>query len=191
MLGVFKGQYPANVMQGLEPHMPKGWQDDFGIIQAPLDWCGINYYTRKIIAPNDGAWPSHHEVEGPLPKTFMDWEIYPEGLYKFLTRTAREYTGDLPLYVTENGMAAPDVIENGMVDDPHRIDYLNQHIAAVQRAMADGAPVKGYFIWSLMDNYEWSLGYEKRFGLVHVDFDTLDRTPKSYYHALKSALTAT
>ena len=88
-------------------------------------------------------------------------------------------------------MAAPDVIEDGMVDDPHRIDYLNQHIAAVHRAMADGAPVKGYFIWSLMDNYEWSLGYEKRFGLVHVDFDTLDRTPKSSYHALKSALTGT
>jgi beta-glucosidase len=191
MSGVFKGQYPENVMQGLEPHMPKGWQDDFGVIQSPLDWCGINYYTRKIIAPNDGPWPSHHEVEGPLPKTFMDWEIYPDGLYNFLTRTARDYTGDLPLYVTENGMASPDVIENGTVNDPGRSDYLNQHVAAVQRAIADGAPVKGYFIWSLMDNYEWALGYEKRFGLVHVDFETLDRTPKSSYHALKSALTGT
>ena len=171
--------------------MPKGWQDDFGVIQSPLDWCGINYYTRKIIAPNDGPWPGHHEVEGPLPKTFMGWEIYPDGLYNFLTRTARDYTGDLPLYVTENGMASPDVIANGTVEDPDRIAYLNSHVSAVQRAIADGAPVKGYFIWSLMDNYEWALGYEKRFGLVHVDFDTLDRTPKSSYHALKSALTGT
>ncbi|MFW2587470.1 GH1 family beta-glucosidase [Sagittula sp. SSi028] len=186
--GLFKGEYPQAALDGLEPHLPKGWQDDFTTIQAPLDWCGVNYYTRKLLAHDDTPWPSLKEVEGPLPKTFMDWEIYPEGLYKFLTRTAREYTGDLPLFVTENGMAAPDVLQDGSVPDEGRIAYIDNHLTAVQRAIAEGAPVQGYFIWSLLDNYEWALGYEKRFGLVHVDFDTLERTPKSSYHALTKAL---
>lgn len=186
--GIFKGEYPENVMEGLGPHMPDGWQDDFKTIQAPLDWVGLNYYTRANIAPTNGAWPSQENVEGPLPKTQMGWEIYPDGLYNFLTRTAREYTGDLPLFITENGMANADVLKNGAVDDAARIDYLNAHLGAVRRAIADGAPVQGYFLWSLLDNYEWALGYEKRFGLIHVDFDTLQRTPKASYHALKSAL---
>lgn len=187
--GVFHKCYPDNVMEGFAPHMPKGWQDDFDTIGEKLDWCGINYYTRKNIAPNSGPWPSHDEVEGPLPKTAMDWEIYPEGLYKFLTRTAKEYTGDLPLHVTENGMASPDVLKDGKVDDTPRIDYLNDHMAAIHRAIADGVPLKSYFIWSLLDNYEWSRGYDQRFGLVHMDFETLERTPKASYHALKQALT--
>jgi beta-glucosidase len=186
--GVFKGRYPNNVMEGLAPHMPIGWQDDFDTIMAPVDWCGLNYYTRKIIAPNDDPWPSHHEVNGPLPKTQMDWEIYPEGLRDFLIRTAREYTGTTPLYVTENGMANDDHLADGAVDDPARIEYLNKHLAAALEAIKAGVPLKGYMIWSLMDNYEWALGYEKRFGLVHVDFDTLKRTPKASYNALKQAL---
>ena len=187
--GVFKGSYPAEVLEGLEPHLPAGWQDDFDLITAPLDWCGINYYTRKIIAPTGGAWPGHEEVEGPLPKTEMGWEIYPEGLEFFLRRTAAEYSGDLPLYVTENGMAGPDAMgPDGAVPDPHRIAYIEAHLAAVRRAIADDVPVAGYFVWSLLDNYEWALGYEKRFGLVHVDFETLQRTPKASYHALARAL---
>lgn len=117
----------------------------------------------------------------------MGWEIYPDGLYYSLKRL-HEYAGDMPLYVTENGLASPDVIEGGKVDDQPRIDYLNQHFAAARRAMEDGVPLNGYFVWSLMDNYEWALGYEKRFGLVHVDFDSLERTPKASYHALKRAL---
>ncbi len=186
--GVFKGHYPDNVLQGLEAHLPNGWQDDFATIQQPLDWVGLNYYTRKLIGPDDSAWPSHSEVEGPLPKTQMEWEIYPDGLYEFIMRLTREYTGKLPLFITENGMANPDVIKDGAVDDIGRIAFLNAHFDAVRRAINDGAKVEGYFAWSLLDNYEWSLGYEKRFGLVHVDFDTLDRTPKASYHALKSAL---
>jgi beta-glucosidase len=185
---VFKGAYPEAALQGLEPHLPKGWQDDFATIQAPLDWCGLNYYTRKLIAPAGAPWPDYQEVKGPLPKTFMDWEIYPEGLYDFLTRTAQEYTGDLPLFVTENGMASPDVQSGGVVDDPQRTAYLEAHLDMVKKAIADGVPLQGYFIWSLLDNYEWALGYEKRFGLVHVDFDTLARTPKASYHALANAL---
>ncbi|MBO9464907.1 beta-glucosidase [Tropicibacter sp. R15_0] len=189
--GVFKGSYPERVMAGIAPHLPQGWQDDFDVITTPLDWVGVNYYTRKLIAPDPTEpWPSLKEVTGPLPKTFMDWEIYPEGLYKFLKRTADEYTGDLPIFVTENGMAAPDVLTNGTCDDPDRIAFVEAHLAQVQRAMAEGVPVNGYYLWSLLDNYEWALGYEKRFGLVHVDFETLERTPKSSYHAIKQALRA-
>jgi hypothetical protein len=111
----------------------------------------------------------------------MGWEIYPDGLRDFLLRVAREYSGDLPIYVTENGMANPDTTTAPIAE---RIAYLEQPSAAVQEAIAQGAPVAGYFVWSLMDNYEWALGYEKRFGLVHVDFETLARTPKASYQAL-------
>lgn len=188
--GVFKGAYPETVVKGFGEHMPKNYEDDFDVITAPLDWCGLNYYTRKVIAPNDDPWPSHEEVPGPLPKTQMEWEIYPEGLYQFLKRTQAEYTGDLPLFVTENGMANADVIQNGRVNDQARIDYLNQHVAAAKKAMDEGVPLQGYMFWSLLDNYEWALGYEKRFGLVHVDFETLERTPKLSYEALAIALTS-
>jgi beta-glucosidase len=187
--GAFQGRYPDLALEGLEPHLPQGWQDDFATITAPVDWCGINYYTRKLIAPDAGPWPQYAEIDGPLPKTQMDWEIYPQGLYDFLIRTARDYTGDLPLIVTENGMANADVVAaGGGVDDPARIAFVDAHLDAVRRAIADGAPVQGYFLWSLLDNYEWALGYEKRFGLIHVDFDTLARTPKASYHALKTAI---
>ncbi|GLO75212.1 beta-glucosidase [Phaeobacter italicus] len=187
--GAFQGRYPDLALEGLEPHLPQGWQEDFATITAPVDWSGINYYTRKLIAPDAGPWPQYAEVDGPLPKTQMDWEIYPQGLYDFLIRTARDYTGDLPLIVTENGMANADVVAaGGGVDDPARIAFVDAHLDAVRRAIADGAPVQGYFLWSLLDNYEWALGYEKRFGLIHVDFDRLARTPKASYHALKTAI---
>ncbi|WP_224814639.1 GH1 family beta-glucosidase [Hasllibacter sp. MH4015] len=176
--GLFRGEYPAEVLDGLEPHLPQGWQDDFTTIQSPLDWVGVNYYTRKRIAHVDGPWPNYAEAPTQGPLTDMEWEIHPDGLRDFLTRTAREYTGDLPIYVTENGMAS------ATTPDPDRIDFLDRHLRAVQQALADGAPVHGYFVWSLMDNYEWALGYDKRFGLIHVDFDTLARTPKASYHAL-------
>ncbi len=186
--GFFKKSYPENVLQGLGPHMPENWQDDMETICTPVDWLGLNYYTRKLIAAEPGPWPSLAEVSGPLPKTEMGWEIYPDGLEHFLRRTAAEYTGDLMLYVTENGMASRDVFAAGTVNDPERIAFVADHLAAVQRAIAAGVPVAGYFTWSLLDNYEWSLGYDKRFGLVHVDFDTLQRSPKASYHAMQAAL---
>ncbi|SLN14830.1 GH1 family beta-glucosidase [Pseudooctadecabacter jejudonensis] len=186
--GIYKGRYPDSVMEGFAPHLPDGWQDDFDLIGQPLDWVGLNYYTRKIVKPTDDAWPSHAEAPTRLPLTQMGWEIYPDGLYNFLTRTAQDYTGDTPLFITENGMANADVIKDGVVDDPERIAYVSAHLDAVKRAIADGAPVSGYFLWSLLDNYEWALGYEKRFGLIHMDFDTLKRTPKASYYALKDAL---
>ena len=157
-------------------------------IGQPVDWLGVNYYTRKLIAPDDGPWPHHHEVEGPLPKTAMGWEIYPQGLHDFLVRCHEEYAQGLPIYVTENGLASPDRLEDGAVADPDRIAYVDAHLAQVRRALDAGVPVAGYFVWSLLDNYEWALGYEKRFGLVHVDFDTLERTPKASFAALARAL---
>ncbi len=179
--GLFKGAYPPEVLEGLEPHLPHGWQDDFRTIQAPLDWLRLNYYTRKLIRHADGPWPAYGDAPPRLPVTQMGWEIYPDGLRDFLIRTARDYTGPLPLFITENGMANPDQPD---LPDAARIAYLESHLQAVRQAIAAGAPVQGYFAWSLMDNYEWALGYEKRFGLVHVDFDSLARTPKASYHAL-------
>jgi beta-glucosidase len=182
--GVFKGQYPEDVLEGLAPHMPEGWQDDFGVIGAKIDWLGINYYTRKLIGPDPGGlWPGLREVPGPLPKTDMEWEIYPEGLYHFLTWLHKIVSKDLPIYVTENGMA--DGVPR---EDAARVAYLDAHVAAARRAMAQGVPLKGYFIWSLLDNFEWALGYDKRFGMVHVDFETLERTPKASWHALRRAI---
>ncbi|SUZ32100.1 Beta-glucosidase A [Roseibaca ekhonensis] len=186
--GMFKGQYPADVLEGLEPHMPKGWQEDMAAIRQPLDWLGLNYYTCKRIA-HDGAaaWPHLSEHVGALPKTQMGWEICPDGLAHFL-HFVGEYAGNLPLYVTENGMANPDSPDQ---PDDARIAYLNAHLDAARDAMAKGANLKGYIIWSLLDNYEWSLGYEKRFGLVHVDFESLQRRPKASYQALQQALART
>ena len=190
MDGLFHGQYHELALEGLEPHLPKGWQDDFKTITAPVDWCGINYYTRVLLSEDDGPWPSYSSGRGDLPKTSMDWEIYPQGLYDFLIRTRDTYTKDLPLYVTENGMADNDPIQsNGTVPDPVRENFLDQHLKAARRAIEDGVPLRGYFFWSLLDNYEWAYGYKERFGLVHVDFDSLKRTPKTSYHALASALT--
>ena len=185
--GVFTGSYPASAMEGLLPHLPQDWQDDFAIISQPLDWCGLNYYTCARVQHTNGPWPSWSFVEGPLPKTQMGWEMYPEGLTHFLRMVHSDYTRGLPLYVTENGMAY-----GGSANQPDqpRIDYLDAHLAAAKQAMDAGVPLAGYTVWSLLDNFEWALGYDRRFGLIHVDFDTFERTPKASYHALARALSA-
>ncbi|PZQ99493.1 MAG: beta-glucosidase [Cereibacter sphaeroides] len=187
--GITKGTYPVEALAGFAPYMPKDWHKDMSLIAQPIDWLGVNYYTRHIhaFAP-DRAWPHTRSLTGPLPVTQMGWEIYPQGLYNFLTRLSRDYVGQLPIYVTENGMANADEVLNGTVNDHIREDFLFGHLEATRRAIADGANVKGFFYWSLLDNYEWAEGYEKRFGLVHVDFETLQRTPKASYHALARAL---
>lgn len=186
--GIFRRAYPDEALAGLEPHLPDGWEADFETIAQPLDWVGANYYTAKRIAPAPGPWPAVAEIPGPRPKTDMGWEIHPESLGFFLRRLHQDYTGALPLYVTENGMAAPDRMTEGSVVDDDRISYLAAHMDVVRQAAADGVPVRGYFVWSLLDNFEWSFGYGKRFGIVHVDFETLKRTPKASYHALARAL---
>ena len=186
--GITRESYPEEALEGLGPHMPEGWRDDMALIGQPLDWMGVNYYTRHIHAADPGApWPATREVEGHLPKTQMGWEVYPDGLYHFLTRVHRE-TGGLPIFVTENGMAWDDHVQNGTVADVQRQDYIDGHLAAVKMALDDGANVKGFFYWSLMDNYEWAMGSGKRFGLVHVDYETQARTPKQSYHHLARLL---
>ncbi|MEL6920187.1 MAG: GH1 family beta-glucosidase [Pseudomonadota bacterium] len=180
--------YPDLVLEGIEPHLPTKWQHDLDAFAATLDWLGINNYTRKLIDDDEtGVWPHFKEVEGPLLKTEMGWEVAPQS-FEWLLNWVAKQTDGLPLYITENGMAGPEQKADGAVDDPWRIDFLNKHIRAMQAAMDAGANVKGYTVWSLLDNYEWSLGYEKRFGIVHVDYDTLERTPKASWHALKEAL---
>jgi beta-glucosidase len=187
--GITKGRYPAEALEGLGPHLPQGWEADMAVISQPIDWLGVNYYTRSLMAEApEVAWPSIRPVQGDLPRTQMGWEIYPEGLEHFLTWLAETQVGQMPIHVTENGMAWDDRVENGAVYDPDRTGFVEGHLDAVRRAIDAGANVKGFFYWSLLDNYEWAFGYEKRFGLVHVDFETLKRTPKASFQALAAAL---
>jgi len=185
---ITKGTYPEEALAGMAPHLPAGWQNDLERICTPIDWLGVNYYTRGLIRHGRGPWPQIAAVEGQNAKTQMGWEIYPEGLASLLARLSRDYVGDLPLYITENGMAWDDRIENGACFDPERMAYVEAHLAAALAALASGVNLKGFFYWSLLDNFEWAFGYEKRFGLVHVDFESLARTPKASFHELKSAL---
>lgn len=181
--------YPSEVLEGLGPHMPSGWQQDMPIIAQKLDWLGVNYYTRSIIQEDRSkAWPHLGHAAGTLARTQMGWEIFPDGLEKTLVRLARDYVGDLPIYVTENGMANADNLEDGQVADDIRTEFLFAHLGAAKNAIAQGANVRGFFYWSLLDNYEWAEGYEKRFGLVHVDYASQVRTPKASYHAYARAL---
>lgn len=178
--------YPEPALEGLARWMPAGWQRDMDRIAEPLDWLGVNYYTRKCFAHDPGQWPHAREVEGPLPKTQLGWEIRPEGLTEFLLRLARDHTGDLPLYVTETGMALAEGADP--LADETRIRFIADHFAAAQVAMDQGVDLRGTFQWSLLDNYEWSHGYGPRFGLVHVDYTTLERRPKASWHALRQML---
>ena len=163
---------------------------DLEQIHQPIDVLGVNYYfTSRVRLRADGApadpspspFPGADEVEslpptGPL--TDMGWNIDPSGLSDLLGGLATTYP-DLPLMVTENGAAFPDAVaDDGAVHDDDRIDYVRRHLGAVLDAIDDGADVRGYFVWSLMDNFEWAYGYGKRFGIVRVDYDTLRRTPK-------------
>ncbi|CAH9417114.1 beta-glucosidase (EC [Streptomyces globisporus] len=154
---------------------------DLETIAAPLDWLGLNYYFRQIVtADPDGTAPHARQVSVPGARlTHMDWEVHAEGLEQLLLRLTEEY-GVQRIYVTENGSAYEDVVAaDGSVHDPERVRYLEEHLAACARAVAKGAPLAGYFAWSLMDNFEWAYGYDKRFGLVHVDYATQRRTVKS------------
>jgi len=187
--GLRRGTYPATLLQGMGAHLPVGWRDDMASIAQPLDWLGVNYYTRQTIASMpDAPWPGLLTVVGDMGKTQMGWEIYPQGLRDILLRLKHQYTDDLPLYVTENGMARADRPEDGKVDDPERIAFIRQHLNALQGALSEGVNLRGFFYWSLLDNYEWAFGYEKRFGLIHVDFNTQKRTPKQSFNWLSQAL---
>ncbi|MGW8982979.1 GH1 family beta-glucosidase [Streptomyces parvus] len=172
--------YPQDMVEeyGVELPLQPG---DLETIAAPLDWLGLNYYFRQIVtADPDGTAPRAKQVSVPGARlTHMDWEVHAEGLEQLLLRLTEEY-GVGRIYVTENGSAYEDVVAaDGSVHDPERVRYLEEHLTACARAVAGGAPLAGYFAWSLMDNFEWAYGYDKRFGLVHVDYATQRRTVKS------------
>ncbi len=187
---ISKGHYPAEALEGLAPYLPAGWEKDLERIHQPLDWVGVNYYTRQKLSHDpESNWPFYKSTPGDLQKTDMGWEIFPQGLGEFLGRLKMDYVGDLPIYVTENGMARNDHSTGASVEDFERWDFIQQHLSEIKTAISNGVNVQGYFYWSLLDNYEWAFGYEKRFGLVHVDFDTQKRTPKQSYHKYKSAFT--
>jgi len=172
---LFAGFYPQDMpefLTAVAPHIQPG---DFDLISAPQDFLGINYYSRGIIkaAGKDG-----YEALPPAgPVTHMGWEVYPEGLYDLLLRVHRDY-GPIPLYITENGAAYPDQLMEGRVADPERTAYLREHFAQAARALEAGVPLKGYYVWSFLDNFEWAFGYERRFGIVYVDFQTQARIIK-------------
>ncbi|MFD5729718.1 GH1 family beta-glucosidase [Streptomyces sp. NPDC058368] len=172
--------YPQDMVDlyGVELPFQEG---DMELISAPLDWLGVNYYFRQVVTA-DPSGPVPHAKQVYLPgsrHTHMDWEVHAQGLEQLLLRLTEEY-GVERIYVTENGSAYQDVVlPDGSVHDPERTQYLEEHLAACARAVRKGAPLAGYFAWSLLDNFEWAYGYDKRFGLVHVDYATQRRTVKT------------
>ena len=175
---LLRGRLPADIekMFGL---LFKISAEDLRTIATPVDFLGVNYYTRTVVR-HDKAVPfvQASEVRPEGNEYSQMWEIYPAGLHELLARVWKEYK-PAELYVTENGVPVPDTLEpDGRVHDVRRIAYLRDHIVQVHRAIADGVPVRGYFVWSLLDNFEWALGYQMRFGLAYVDFETRQRTMK-------------
>ena len=174
------GEYPRGHDENWAEVMPI--QDgDLATIAQPLDFYGFNYYNpSRISAAKEGAEvPFVMEDIPGYPKTGFGWPIVPEGMHQVIGQLVERYPDIPPIYITENGCAYPTgPDENGVVDDQERIDYLDAHLRAVAHAIDDGADVRGYYTWSLMDNFEWARGYTQRFGLVHIDYDTLVRTPK-------------
>lgn len=173
---VLAGNYPAEVMRIPEGAAPPVEEGDLDIISQPIDFLGINYYTREVYQGdgNDG-FKAVEEKENPL--TDMGWEVFPQGLTDVLLKLNKDYKLP-PLYITENGAAMPDVKIDGRVMDVERTEYFQEHLLAVQSAMQQGVDIRGYFAWSLMDNFEWAEGYKKRFGIVHIDYETQARTLK-------------
>jgi beta-glucosidase len=182
---IFRGEYPADAIEdrarrghlrdGRLPFVEKG---DMDIVSAPIDYLGVNYYSRTAVAAGPGGDPVGAPLVPREELTEMGWEVYPEGLTDILLRVAADY-GPPEIYVTENGIALPEPREGDVLDDPERVSFLRRHVIAAHRALEQGVPLKGYFHWSLMDNFEWGHGYTKRFGLFRVNFDTCERAPKA------------
>ena len=179
------GRYPEELREVFGADWPDWPVAEVEALQVPVDWLGLNYYTRAVVRSDAQGWPvkaaSVRQPGSIITET--GWELHPQGLTETLVWLHQRY-GGLPLYVTENGAAfydPPHAVE-GRVDDPLRVHYLQSHLRAVHAAMAQGADVRGYCAWSLLDNLEWAHGYSKRFGLVHVNFQTQERTPKSSAH---------
>jgi beta-glucosidase len=184
--------YPADIVQHYGNPMDFVQAGDLEAIAAPLDFLGVNYYTRGMVRSSVVAEAENapRKVFPNPERTEMGWEVYPEGLYELLGRLHFGYRFPA-LYVTENGAAYPDQIgPEGQVDDPLRVAFLKEHLAAAARAIAAGVPLRGYFAWSLMDNFEWVHGYSKRFGLIYVDYPTQQRILKTSAHWYRRVIAA-
>jgi beta-glucosidase len=188
---VFLGRYPAALREIFGEAWPDWPAGDLAFIRQPIDFVGVNYYTRSVTRFDASSWPLGAAPVRQKQATYTEtgWEVFPQGLTDTLEWVKARY-GNPPIYVTENGAAFfdPPVAEGGRVADPLRVDYLRKHLAAVHAARASGVDVRGYFAWSLLDNFEWSHGYSKRFGIVHVDFESQKRTPKDSAHFYASVI---
>ncbi|MCG5219537.1 GH1 family beta-glucosidase [Streptosporangium sp. KLBMP 9127] len=185
---VLKGAYPADMLDYMAKYVDvSGFVDDVPLIAQPIDVLGVNYYTTNTVYTDPDA-RGHREYPGTegirfaaptAPVTEMGWGVVPSGLTDLLLRLTRDYPGT-PLMVTENGAAYDDKVDaSGQVPDPERIAFLDGHFRAAHAAIEQGVDLRAYYVWSLLDNFEWAHGYHKRFGLVHVDYDTQRRTPKA------------
>jgi beta-glucosidase len=200
---LLNGRYPTHASASVLPDEALIADDDLTTISQPFDFLGVNYYAGTYIRPGDPEDLRRNEVatDAKLPavvgyqppwleRTAMGWLIDADGLYELLMRLSKDAPG-LPLYITENGCAAEDYVNpDGVVHDEERVRYLQQHLAASARAVSDGANLAGYFVWSLLDNFEWGCGYQKRFGIIFVDFGSQRRIPKSSAHFYSSVIRA-
>jgi beta-glucosidase len=191
---IYHGAYPEGFFEHMAVHPPPVQPGDLECISAPLDFLGVNNYSRLLIrGAQKQPLADHCEGVSPIPNacyTDMGWEIYPHGLRDLLVSLARNYPlGNL--YVTENGAAFPDTWDGGdTISDPRRVSYLRSYITACAEALEEGVPLRGYFVWSLMDNFEWGEGYAKRFGIVYIDYPTQRRIVKESGHWYAALLDA-
>jgi beta-glucosidase len=178
---LFRGSYPVDMLEKWAATPPPVQDGDLATISTPIDFLGVNNYFRRVVrAGADGTGPQMVRV-AEAEYTDTGWEVYPEGLYKLLVRVANDYEPPV-IYITESGAAFGDVrSHDGRVRDPERQAYIAANIDAVGRAVESGVPVRGYFVWSLLDNFEWAEGYSKRFGIVFIDYATLERVPKDSF----------
>jgi len=175
------GRYPEDGLAVVEKYLPKEWREDMALIAQPIDFIAFNCYQgREAVADPAGGILVDKQPEG-FPRTAIGWPVNPPCIYWSARFLWERY--QLPLYITENGMSAHDWISlDGKCHDPNRIDYLNRHLLQLEKAIDEGADVRGYFQWSLMDNFEWAEGYFDRFGIIYVDFSTGERTIKDSVH---------
>ena len=187
MQPVMQGKYPDIIKQLPKAHRPDILDGDMEIIAQPLDYLGVNFYTRMHYQASETDF--YHELPHKAPMTDIGWEIYPKALTELLVSLNEKYTLP-PIYITENGAAMADEFTDGEVRDNDRIEYYHEHLNALHNATEQGVKVDGYFAWSLMDNFEWAEGYLKRFGIVHVDYNTQKRTVKASGKAYSNLITS-
>ncbi len=188
---IFRRRYPEEMSDIFAATWPRFAESDFDLIQEPIDFLGVNYYTRGVTGHDEGALPvrARTVIQPQSTYTEMGWEVYPKALTEVLL-WLRERYGTMQIYITENGgaFADPPTARGARVDDPRRVAFLRAHIAAAHDALAAGVDLRGYFVWSLLDNIEWTAGTTKRFGIVHVDFATQKRTLKSSGHFYRDVI---